>query len=271
VPDKLSDGVEADVFGKVVHKLMELLYAALGKKQGNKPVTADSIAWMREQIPLLMDEAFRQGWRGGKDGKPYEYNGELLVIREIVQQYAEAFLKLDEAYTPFEVCELEKRMQQPFAISVNEKPEALLLGGYTDRIDVKNGLYRMVDYKTGADKLDFSTVEKLFERDGKGQNKAAVQTLMYCWLFSKEFPQRTSFEPALIPIRKMDADNPSTQLVAKSEGGAVSANRMPDLLPGVMDRMKTLLEELFDAEVPFDQTTDAKNCQHCDYNGICGR
>jgi len=270
-PEKLSDGVEADVFGKVVHALMELLYRALAQKRGDSLVLPEDFGWMHEQIPMLTDEAFRKGWRAGEEGKPYEYTGELMVIHEVVQQYAGAFLEVDAEYAPFEVCELEKKMEQMFAISVNGKQENLLLGGYTDRVDLKNGVYRMVDYKTGGDKTDFVSLEKLFERDGKNQNKAALQTLMYSWLFSKEFPKRKRFEPALVPIREMAEEKTNTQLMAKKEGGAVTADRMPDILIEVMDRMKTLLEEMFDPAVTFDQTTLVKSCSWCDYKGICGR
>ena len=65
-----------------------------------------------------------------------------------------------------------------------------MLGGKIDRVDRKGDLVRVIDYKTGKDKLDFDSVASLFSRDGK-RNKAAFQTLLYALLYKTNAP-RTS-------------------------------------------------------------------------------
>jgi hypothetical protein len=35
--------------------------------------------------------------------------------------------------------------------------------------------------------------------------------------------------------------------------------------------LQELLQEVFDAEAPFTQTTELKNCENCPFAGICGR
>jgi hypothetical protein len=42
-------------------------------------------------------------------------------------------------------------------------------------------------------------------------------------------------------------------------------------LPEFEARLKDLLEELFDPEQPFDQTTNIENCKFCPYKRICYR
>jgi ATP-dependent helicase/nuclease subunit B len=271
VPDQLEEGIDPAGFGSIVHKLMELLYEALWQKQGNGNITADSIEYMRTILPDWIDTAFRQGWRDDGKDQPVNYTGELLVIKEVVKQYAEAFLEVDASFVPFTLHEVEVKFSEPFGIEVNGRPERVLLGGYIDRVDEKDGVYRMVDYKTGSDKLDFSTVAELFEREGGKQNKAALQTLMYSWMFTSKYPDRKKFAPALIPIRALKGEAGEIHFDEKKGRRLLTADVLPDVLDEYKALLKPLVEEIFDGSTPFDQTEDAGNCNYCDFKGICGR
>ncbi len=271
VPEVLKEGIDAASFGSIVHKLMELLYAAVRQKQKNDTITADSIAYMRSIMPDWVDAAFRQGWRDDGREQPVHYTGELLVIKEVVTQYAEAFLQVDEAFVPFVVHELEVKFSEPFGIEVKGRPARLLLGGFVDRVDEKDGVFRMVDYKTGSDKLEFATVEGLFEREGKKQNKAALQTLMYSWMFAAKYPDRKKFAPALIPIRALKGEAGDILFHEKKGRGPLNADVMPFVLQEFKALLRPLVEEIFDELTPFSQTEDARGCSYCDFKGICGR
>lgn len=271
VPDQLDEGIDAASFGSIVHKLMELLYKAVKLKQGNGLITADSIAYMRAIMPDWLDAAFRQGWRDDGKDQPVIYTGELLVIKEVVKQYAEAFLDVDMAFVPFTLHDLEIKFAEPFGIEVNGKTERILLGGYIDRVDEKDGVYRMVDYKTGSDKLVFDTVAQLFEREGGKQNKAALQTLMYSWMFTAKYPDRRRFAPALIPIRALKGEAGEIFFNEKKGRGLLTADVLPDVLDELKGLLKPLIEEIFDMNTPFSQTEDLANCKYCDFKGICGR
>jgi ATP-dependent helicase/nuclease subunit B len=271
IPKELSEKVDAAVFGNIVHKLMERLYYAIKKHQGNWYITKESVDWMKSQLPFETEMAFRDVMMGKDAKNPLVLNGLQQVIKNVAVQYAEGFLNLDEAYTPFTVKEIEVNMKEPFAVTIGGSTKNLTLNGFIDRVDEKNGVYRMVDYKTGGDELDFGTIEKLFEREGKKHNKAALQTLIYSWMFNKKFPTLPNFEPALLPLRVMMQKGSNTRFYSKETKQAVSYETMGETLLEIEQRLRGLLEEIFDPEVPFDQTADLKICSYCDYNGICGR
>ncbi len=271
VPDQLEEGIDAAGFGSIVHKLMELLYKAVVERQGHSMITDESIAWMMGALPDWIDPAFRQGWRDDKTVQPFTYTGELLVIKEVVKQYAESFLNIDASLAPFELHELEVKFQEPFGIEINGDPKRILLGGVIDRVDEKDGVFRMVDYKTGADKLVFSTTAGLFERDGGKQNKAALQTLMYSWMFGSKYPDRDRFVPALIPIRGLKGEIGEVYFEEKNGRGLLTPEMLPEVLEEFKALLKPLVEEIFDVWVPFSQTEDVKHCTYCDFKGICGR
>jgi CRISPR/Cas system-associated exonuclease Cas4 (RecB family) len=276
-PDEVQEQVDAAVFGRLVHKLMELLYQALLKKNGNWQVTNDDIEWMRSKIESFLPQTFKEGWRQ-KSKTPIEFTGRLLIVAEVVKQYAEAYLDYDAAQTPFEIADLETTFNEPFHLKIGAHNRPVFFSGYIDRVDKVGEVYRMVDYKTGSDNTQFSSVESLFERDGKKCNKAALQTLIYAWSFRKQFPQRPYFEPALLPLRQMkDAESKGKtfthQLVVKnrSEERKISSENINDTLDEMERYLRQSLEELFNPQVPFDQTTDLTKCKYCDYNLLCRR
>jgi hypothetical protein len=269
-PDQLTEEIDAATLGSIVHGMMEQLYKDVLAKQGNWMINKESIQWMRDRKESIVEEAFRKVRSKNNSDAPLEFNGMLEVMKQVVLQYVDGFLTIDENYAPFTVQDVEVNMLQPFAIELEGKPVRLMMNGKIDRLDQKDGVFRMVDFKTGGDKTGFSGVELLFERDGKKQNKAALQTLIYSWLFQKQFPQHASFEPALIPFREFmnSRESASTQLVINKSIPVTAAN-IHEYLPEVETSLRKLLQEVFDENVPFDQTTNEKVCEYCDFKGIC--
>ena len=267
-PKNLSDGVDAAVFGNIVHKLMERLYKQVLKIQGHNAITESSIDFMRSQVEEETGNAFSEAWQQSSPGEAFIFTGELLVIKEVVMQYAHSFLEHDASQIPFTIQNLEVKFSQPFAFELAGKEATVLLSGIIDRIDEKNGVYRMLDYKTGGDNPEFKSLEGLFDPIGKYHNKAVLQTLLYSWMFSKTFPERKQFEPALVAIRKIKK---GIQLNEKLNKRILNYETMPDVLPQVALHLQSLLEALFDPKTAFDQTDDLLTCKYCDFNGICGR
>ncbi|HSC54649.1 MAG TPA: PD-(D/E)XK nuclease family protein [Phnomibacter sp.] len=269
-PDQLEEGVDAAAVGNVLHKLMEMLYQAALLAHG-KTITTAVVDWMKAQTELMVESAFKKGWRSKEIEGPFEFSGELHVVRAIVLQYAEALLNMDAAYAPFNLEHLEVPLYQKFGFNLNGKVESVFLKGFVDRIDENDGLYRMVDYKTGSDSPEFFNIDALFEQEGKKQNKAALQTLIYSWMFKKAYPDLKRVEPALLAIRHLQKNEGSVQLWNTENKSPIDADAMPDTLHQVEEKLRKLLEEIFDPAVDFDQTTDPNNCGYCDFKGICGR
>jgi hypothetical protein len=269
-PEELEEGVEANAVGSVVHKLMELLYDEWMNKNGNR-ITAEAIAWMQQEKESWIEQAFRLAWRRKEMKGNFQFSGELHIVRAIVLEFVDKLLQLDAAYAPFTLQQTEIKLAQPFGLPIEGRMQRVMLSGYVDRIDEKDGLYRMADYKTGADNPVFQNLDALFEREGKKHNKAALQTLIYSWMFHKQFPEHSRFEPALLAVRHLQQNEGQIQLKCKDDDSDVTAGNIDTVLGELEPRLRQLLQELFDPAVPFDQTSIADHCKYCDFAGICGR
>jgi ATP-dependent exoDNAse (exonuclease V) beta subunit len=88
---------------------------------------------------------------------------------------------MDRAYAPF-VMEALEQEGLSYAIRLDNSKDPVILSGKIDRVDRKDDVIRVIDYKTGKDRLDFESVPSLFSREDK-RNKAAFQTMLYALLY----------------------------------------------------------------------------------------
>jgi CRISPR/Cas system-associated exonuclease Cas4 (RecB family) len=144
----------------------------------------------------------------------------------------------------------------------------VIVSGKIDRVDRKGDVIRVIDYKTGKDRLDFENVESLFRRDNK-RNKAAFQTMLYALLYKSNSFRDSPAKVVPGLINRMNLFDDDFKFGFKM-GKDFLENADP-LLPEFQNYLKALLEELFDPEIPFDQTKDVEFCKFCSYQHICYR
>jgi MoaA/NifB/PqqE/SkfB family radical SAM enzyme len=143
-----------------------------------------------------------------------------------------------------------------------------LLGSKIDRVDRKENVVRIIDYKTGKDENKFSSIESLFNREDKKRNKAAFQALFYAWVYAcRKKEDGLQLQPGLINRKEIFKEKFEYGLVMDKH----PLKDVTPFLPEFENHLVQLLNELFDPRQPFDQTTDEKKCGYCPYKEICGR
>jgi len=272
-PEQMQTEIDAAIFGSAVHSLLERVYERWQQQQPDAPITRQAIDTMKAWLPEMALDAIRDAWYAEQNTtNRLSLSGFEAVVADVVLHFAERFLDIDAERVPFKVHHLEVTFKQQLDLTVQGQPQRVLLKGNIDRVDEKDGVVRMVDFKTGNDKIEFASVQELLTPHGEKLNKGALQTLLYAYMFSKAHPQYKHFEPALVVLRHtLKAGFDKVRLVDKSGGGEVTAENINNYLPAVESGIKVVLEELLDTRVPFDQTPHLTTCAYCDYKGICGR
>ena len=108
------------------------------------------------------------------------------VILSIVDAYVNIILNQDEAQTPFTIISLEQKVEAEISFPLRGKEASVKIFGFIDRVDVKDGVTKIIDYKTGSDKLTFKDIPELFNSDGKHINKALIK-LCYIHMLTNNF------------------------------------------------------------------------------------
>lgn len=265
--DEITETVERDVFGSILHKVMEDLYAPFK----GKLVTADLLKLLRKDQPLLtgtIARAFAELFFKSPVVRSLE--GENFLTGEMIRKYAEKILEQDARFTPFHYIESEKKVRA--TITLSDK-RAVQLKGFIDRVDSLDRVLRIVDYKTGSGKLEFESVEGLFDKEAKDRPKAVMQVFLYAWMY-QQLPEYTGMpiQPAIYYLRTLfqRSFDPVVEQ-KKGRGKADKVNSFQDFASDFEDKLRQCLDEIFDLDIPFTQTETGKACAYCSFRGLCGK
>ncbi|MDN4166543.1 PD-(D/E)XK nuclease family protein [Cytophagales bacterium LB-30] len=274
--EEVEEEVDIRVFGLLLHDSLEHLYKKLALHKGSPKVEAKDFDYLRNMAPKCIEEAFSHHF--GKDrNQQFVMEGRNVLISAIIKKFVFRVLEMDEAYAPFEIVGLETKsvsFLNHWPIHTFEGKQEVQLKGSFDRIDKKDGLIRIIDYKTGSDKKDFHTIESLFDREDKNRCKSAMQAFFYTFLYvQKERPVETVV-PALINAKELFNEDFAWHFVQKDTGRGANEYPVKDSRPFLTsyeDALSKILEEIFDGQIPFDQTVDEAKCKHCAYRNLCRR
>lgn len=265
--DEITETVERDVFGSILHKVMEDLYAPFK----GKLVTADLLKLLRKDQPLLtgtIARAFAELFFKSPVVRPLE--GENFLTGEMIRKYAEKILEQDARFTPFHYIESEKKVRATITLSDRR---IVQLKGFIDRVDSLDRVLRIVDYKTGSGKLEFESVEGLFDKEAKDRPKAVMQVFLYAWMY-QQLPEYTGMpiQPAIYYLRTLfqRSFDPVVEQ-KKGRGKADKVNSFQDFVSDFEDKLRQCLDEIFDLDIPFTQTETGKACAYCSFRGLCGK
>lgn len=265
--DEITETVERDVFGSILHKVMEDLYAPFK----GKLVTADLLKLLRKDQPLLtgtIARAFAELFFKSPVVRPLE--GENFLTGEMIRKYAEKILEQDARFTPFHYIESEKKVRA--TITLSDK-RVVQLKGFIDRVDSLDRVLRIVDYKTGSGKLEFESVEGLFDKEAKDRPKAVMQVFLYAWMY-QQLSEYTGMpiQPAIYYLRTLfqRSFNPVVEQ-KKGRGKADKVNSFQDFVADFEGKLRQCLDEIFNLDIPFTQTETGKACTYCSFRGLCGK
>jgi CRISPR/Cas system-associated exonuclease Cas4 (RecB family) len=266
---EVEDDLDARILGNFLHKVMEKFYLMVVESKGSMMVDAEDLRKHKNMIDTLLDQVFIESYHLDPE-KPVLYEGQRVVVKEVVKRFADEILKKDIAYAPFEIVGLETR-DRTYAVRLElEGNPEVQLGGSIDRADRKQDVIRVIDYKTGKDNINFEgPVSDLLNRDAD-RNKAAFQTMMYALLFyknAKPFGDQVKLRPGLMNRINLFEGNFTFGLKKDKEYVQDATPLLPEFEQGV----KTLLTEIYDPAVPFDQTSNTDICRWCPYHEICCR
>ena len=142
--------------------------------------------------------------------------------------------------------------------------------GYIDRLDsVKDGVVRVVDYKTGKvlendeninDDNALEIADEIFNPSSKERPKIALQFFIYDMLIQEDPRVKgLAIANSVYSTANLFKDKPQTRPLCSKFYDAMS------------ERLEKLLDEIYDTSVPFSRTDEEKTCSYCDFKMICGR
>ncbi len=258
--DEVEETIGADTLGNSIHRVLQLFYTPfIGKK-----ITTADIKEMKKKVETTTIEVFEEEYSKNE----ISYGKNLLTVK-VALKFIHNFLN-EEIKT---ITENEKdakptiikALEQKLETSIDIGAYKIKISGNADRIDAVGKQTRIVDYKTGkADNKELK-LEDWTEIRTNNELAKSFQLLMYALMYQKMNPAITeNIVSGIITFRELSAGLKT-----------VKVNGNEDLTTTVLNQfeiqLKQILTDIFNTELPFEQTTLVENCEYCAFKGICNR
>ena len=274
-PQNPQDGMDGALFGTIFHDAAERAYQKLAER--NPLIRRQDINRLLDagETGLLpfVDASFLHNFFEDHPENVF-YNGQLLVARKVMASYLRQLLAHDSRREHLVLKEMEQEHRHSIEVASGTKVLHIDIGGKIDRIDTvmlpdtTTGqpveTLRIVDYKTGGNPETASNMEQLITTSER-RPSYIFQIFLYAYVVAGE--QRRPVSPALFFVHKSHAEDYDPTVRFNKE----CVTDFGKLKEDFGKALRQVLNELFDPEIPFRQTSEPKLCAYCDYKQLCGK
>lgn len=180
--DEVEESIALNTLGTIIHNALERLYLPYKGSILNKEI----ILKLKKQADLLVQEEFESVYNSDKDKM-----GMNLLAFEVAKRNVYHFLnqELTALEKGDEIVLLELETKLEYTIEDPRLPYSVNIFGYVDRIERRNGIVRVIDYKTG--KVSGSDVRlRTWEGLTKDvKNDKIIQLLCYGLMYQNKLTQ----------------------------------------------------------------------------------
>lgn len=267
--DEVTDFITSADYGTILHRVAEVLFSPYE----NRIVTADIIDGMLsrpdELDALIARTIFEIFYKHTRYPSPDDMPAEGVMTTSIISLYIRKMLEMERdmaAKLPFTYIKGELQVKSPPAwrltdsLGVNFKMSI-------DRVDrLADNYYRFIDYKTGSDKVNATTLDKIFTR-GRSDDDAVFQLLTYALAYRDMTGEDCGVMPMVYPMRIIAETGELKPVIIDKQ----VIDDCRTIEPEFRTRLTAMIEEIFSPDVPFDQAEDDKTCKFCPFLDLCGR
>ncbi|RED48718.1 PD-(D/E)XK nuclease family protein [Seonamhaeicola aphaedonensis] len=246
--DEVEETVAANTLGTVVHNTLEDFYKPLV----GSFLTINSIQNLKKLISETVMLHFADVYKEG-DIK----TGKNLIIFEIAKRYVSNFLDLEiqdlRAGNQIKIMAIEKK--STVQVDIDQLDFPVRLTGMVDRIDERNGLIRIIDYKTG--KVEQTEVEVVnwedITLDYKKYSKS-FQVLLYAYMMQLSGSIKLPIEAGIISFKNLN--NGFLKFAKKDRIGPHAKKDTlitQETINNFSTELKQLILEICNNEIPFTE------------------
>ncbi len=267
-PDTLSKEIDPAMLGNILHEIMKSIY----QEYCGKVVTGELLSASinnKQYLSELISHTIKSIYHSGNDSL---ISGNELIIRDVLMVYVTRILQADKTFAPFTIKELEAAHSFKLTVIIEGEEVELLTGGTIDRIDIVNGITRIVDYKTGTVSESIGSTDDLFVEDRKKEFDGWLQTMLYCEAYLSSNPG-SKVVPSVYSVRKLAGGNVSDKLRIKTESRSIIVlDDYNSVRDSFQSGLKAVVSDIFNPDQPFIMSGETRSkCSWCPYMTLCMR
>ena len=241
---EVEETVANNTFGTIVHDTLEDIY----KPYLNTYLEVSMLEAMKKNIRPHVIGHFAKSFADGDISR-----GKNLIAYNVVVRYVENFIKLELAEVEkhqIRILGVEEKLRMDINVPGLNFP--VVLKGKLDRIDEKDGVIRIIDYKTGN--VTSSQVEIVDWEDviTDYNYSKAFQLLCYAIMYNNSKPIG-NLEAGIISFKNLGSG--LLKFAVKEKKGSRNKDNSitQDTIAQFMESIKSLIFEIGNPEIPFTE------------------
>ncbi len=262
--EDMEENMEAATIGSAVHHALEKIYE---EKVG--AIVTDDFIESQLKNKHRIEDLIREHLAKRFDNESLS-SGKNLLLYKVCVKLTEEYLKhernniqqLNNAGEDLRIELLEGKLE--YIIAINGKQ--IKVAGRVDRIECVGGIIQVADYKTSK----YSTIPILNEETWEElttdpKYSKPVQLMVYAWLYNRMQGRDVPIRSGIYWLRE-----------SKKSLDTVRIDKTNDVLHAETiqrfeEKLKAVLAEMLNPEMPFIKTVDEERCKFCDFKNICER
>jgi hypothetical protein len=240
--EEVEENIALNTLGTIIHETLKSMYDPfIGKF-----ISESDILNCIKQIDAEVMKQFKLEYKEGEIKK-----GRNLLAFEVAKRNVYNFLKVELesilSGDAIKILALEQRYERTFEHS--SLPFPIKIGGSVDRIELRNGVLRIIDYKTGRVDKGTVTLSTWTDLTKDIANEKIIQVLAYAFMY-QEMALEHPMEAGIISFKNLKSGFlPFTFKEGKELNTIISKETIDQYL----EQITFLLVEIFDQNIPFEE------------------
>ena len=240
--EEVEENIALNTLGTIIHETLKSMYDPfIGKF-----ISESDILNCIKQIDAEVMKQFKLVYKEGEIKK-----GRNLLAFEVAKRNVYNFLKVELesilSGDAIKILALEQRYERTFEHP--NLPFPIKIGGSVDRIELRNGVLRIIDYKTGRVDKGTVTLSTWTDLTKDVANEKIIQVLAYAFMY-QEMALEHPMEAGIISFKNLKSGFlPFTFKEGKELNTIISKETIDQYL----EQITFLLVEIFDQNIPFEE------------------
>ncbi len=240
--EEVEETIAANTLGTIIHESLRSFYKPYEGKILTKSVLQGFLNLIEEEVRNQFKLIYREG----------EINkGRNLLAFEVAKRHLQNFIKKEiqavDDGDVIRILAIETTFQR--WLSDPKLPCPVLIKGNVDRIEERNGIVRVIDYKTGKVERRNMVLKTWDGLTKELKNDKIIQVLAYSYMFMED-STISQMEAGIISFKNLSAG--FLPFIFKSENNENSIITK-EVLQYFTNEIVVLLQEIFDPTIPFEE------------------
>ncbi|UFH36087.1 PD-(D/E)XK nuclease family protein [Flavobacterium acetivorans] len=240
--EEVEENIALNTLGTIIHETLKALYDPFV----GKFISETDIEICFKEIDVEVLKQFKIVYKEGEIKK-----GRNLLAFEVAKRNVSNFLKVElesiKAGDAIKIIALEKTFER--ILEHPSLPFPVLIKGNVDRIEERNGVIRIIDYKTGKVEKASVTLKAWKGLTEEIKNDKIIQVLAYAYMYETEAKGKP-IEAGIISFKNLKSGFLPFNFKEEKEAKQIIDG---EVMTNYLEQIVSLLTEILDQTIPFEE------------------